>query len=84
MPATRNARRDGMAVDHRIRLLEGDADDLESAIDRLGDTLGARVNRVAESVDSVRKVLVGMLVSLATATALFALNLLLGFGGTGG
>lgn len=56
-----------MADDVRIRLLESDMDDLEDMAERL-----------ESAIDGVRRVLVGILVSVTTASLLLALNLAFG------
>jgi hypothetical protein len=86
----RGERRKDVDYNARVRLLEGDVDDIESGIDELtktvdekmtnlSNTVDARVSKVSDSVDALRKVLVGLLISAVTATTLLALNLLVAF-----
>lgn len=60
-----------MSDEVRIRLLEADMDELE-----------ANAVKLAAGIEAVRKVLVGILISLSTASVLLALNLLFGIATT--
>lgn len=69
---SRNEKRDAMDSAIRIKLLEDDADDAE-----------ARDVRIEAKVDSMRGILMGVLITLATSAVLLGLNLAVGaFGGS--
>jgi hypothetical protein len=59
----------------RIRLLERDMDQYDEVIDRLTTTLDKVREDFSDSLEGMRKVLIGMLISLATAAVLLAVNL---------
>lgn len=65
--SNRTDRRDGMNTDVRVRLLESDMDDLE-----------AMGKRLEGAIDGVRRALIGILISVTTASVLLALNLAVG------
>ena len=64
---SRSDKRRDMSDEVRIRLLESDMDDMEEA-----------AHRLELAIDGVRKVLVGILISVTTASVLLALNLMIG------
>lgn len=68
---SRSEQRAGMSVPTRVRLVESDLDTLEEGQERL-----------VAALDGIRKVLIGVLVSITTASCLLALNVLL-LGGKG-
>lgn len=68
---SRYEKRGTFEADIRLRLLEDDADD--------GET---RSRRIEEKVDGMKGILMGVLVTLATASVLLGVNLAMGaFGG---
>lgn len=65
--ASRQGRRAGMTVEARVTLLEGDADDAAEDVERL-----------AQSLDGFRRIMLGLLVSTTTASLLLVVNLVAG------
>jgi hypothetical protein len=62
--AERAQQREGFTVDTRITLLEGDADSTDAKIDKL-----------VSSVDTLRQIFTGILVSVVVASIMLAINL---------
>lgn len=65
--ASRQGRRAGMTTEARVTLLEGDADDAAEDVERL-----------AQSLDGFRRIMLGLLVSTTTASLLLVVNLVAG------
>jgi hypothetical protein len=59
----------------RIGLLESDADAFADSMVRLETMLDAKVEELRKTVAGVQKVLIGILISLATASILLAINI---------
>jgi cell division protein FtsX len=64
--SSRQERRAGMTTEARVTLLEGDLDDQAVDLDRL-----------ANALEGIRRVMVGILVSVTTASLLLVANLAL-------
>lgn len=67
MAGARSARREQFSEPVRLTLLESDIDDMQTSVETLRRTL-----------ESIRNVLIGLLVSITTAAVLLALNLVVG------
>lgn len=69
MELSRIQLREGFDISMRLRLLENDADEMEASVAR--ELKGFR-----EELDGMKKIMVGILISLATACVLMVVNLI--------
>lgn len=76
MSAPRQQARQGFDANGRIRLLEDDADDMEAAGVRLEAAIQAAKSEMQSELDGVKKILVGILISVTTASILLVVNIL--------
>lgn len=70
--------RSGFELDVRIRLLESDLDSIDQTIEDLGARLDKSIDELGVRLDSIRKTLVGVMISSSTALLLLAINLVIG------
>ena len=77
---SRNQERSMFATEHRVLLLEGDADRTDRRIDAFASDVDRRMDSFVSEIKALRQVLTGILVSLATASVLLAVNLVAGLG----
>lgn len=75
MAAPRTQQRSDFDVPVRIRLLENDADDAEAHGLALQEKVAADIASIREEVTGLKKLLVGILVSVTTASILMAINI---------
>lgn len=75
MAAPRSQERSDFDVPVRLRLLENDADDAEAHGLALQEKVTADVAAIRDEVTGVKKLLVGILVSVTTASILMAINI---------
>lgn len=69
MTTARALRRQGFDVPQRLTLLEDDADEHDTAIDRLTDTMDKRLGKIMWAF-------VGLVITFSTSALLLALNLM--------
>ena len=73
--AARNVERAGFDTDVRVHMLELDADRMDAAFEKLVQSVDHQIDEFREAAATNTKILIGILVSLATAAVLLALNL---------
>lgn len=83
MTAPRAQQRQGFDEAVRLRLLEDDADDAEAHGLALQRQVADDIKTIRDEVDGVKKLLVGILVSVATACILLVVNIVAITGGNG-
>lgn len=77
----RTTSRQGFDPSTRIALLENDADDHEAFGISLQSSVKDDIKAIREEVDGMKKILVGILVSVATACILLVVNIIAVSGG---
>lgn len=78
--SNRTQERQGFSDTQRIILLEQDADRIDRHLDQIRDQIEQATKKMGDEVKALRGVLTGILVSLATASVLLAVNLVAGLG----
>ena len=74
----RNQERAPFELPVRVALLEGDVDSVDDRHIQFVLDVRSSQDKLAESIDSVKRVLVGILVSVTTASIFLAINLIAG------